>query len=172
MLRGRPPQAGIASPSLLLVWSPAAGAGSCRQAGGHCLAPHIMHLPCRFFLLWSLSSALTPLCRPHPGVSVEHAKVCRASQLFPEKEPWPAWDFGERRLCAGAAFPHLWCGTFPARAPFPDFGKSRGSCPGWAGGLHRSSPAPAPPASALLCGDRQLPNLSLGWFNFNPQNEF
>lgn len=125
-----------------------------------------------FFLLWSRSSALTPLCRPHPGVSVEHAKVCRASQLFPEKEPWPAWDFGARRLCAGAAFPHLWCGTFPARAPFPDFGKSLGSCPGWAGGLHRSSPAPAPPASALLCGDRQLPNLSLGWFNFNPQNEF
>lgn len=55
MLRGRPPQAGIASPSLLLVWSPAAGAGSCRQAGGHCLAPHIMHLPCRFFF------ALVPL---------------------------------------------------------------------------------------------------------------
>ena len=61
VLRGRPLQAGIASLSLLLVWSPAAGAGSCRQAGGHRLAPHITHLPCRFFALVPLLCLNAPL---------------------------------------------------------------------------------------------------------------
>lgn len=28
----------------------------------------------------------------------------------------------------------------------------------------------APDTFELLCGDRQLPNPALGWFNFNPQN--
>lgn len=84
-------QAGIALLSLLLAWSPAAGDGSCQQAGGHRLTSDVAHLPCFLDLALALLLWLTPPCRPGPGAH----KGVQSSQSSPF-------------LCGEGSLPVMW----------------------------------------------------------------